>query len=219
MTRERRGSARPEAEGDRALLIESLWRDARREADETLARARTEASRIRADAETRAKAAIEDARARASRTASPEAARIVNRSRRASAGEALGRRQKVVEGLFAEVGSIVLAGAVPEADLAAAALALCAEVADSLPPGARGTLTARPADHERCRALLEARGLAVEVRGDEALAGGVLFTSAGGAETLDNTLPARLASLRSSPPLALYRELFPQPSPLSGKRA
>jgi vacuolar-type H+-ATPase subunit E/Vma4 len=209
VTGERRATARPASESDRALLLESLWRDARREGDEMIARARAEASRMLAEAGARAKKAIEEARAHASRTASPEAARIRNRSCRKAAGEELERRQQIVDGLFAEVEADLAQGAYSQADLAAASLSLCAELADRLPPGARGTLTARPSDCERCRALLAARGFDVEVRGDEALAGGVLFASADGRETFDNTLPARLASLRASPPLALYRELFP----------
>jgi vacuolar-type H+-ATPase subunit E/Vma4 len=194
---------------DRALLIESLWRDAQREADEIFSRAREEGETLVSRAREAADLALREARERGRAGAIPEAARIRNRGLRQASAALLLRQQEILDRLFDELGKQVAEGRLPEKDLANALPPLLDELLAGVPRETGGDLKVRPTDGRRCRALLKEQGYAFTVHEDPATHGGCHLALAGSCgETRDNTLPSRLAALRANPPLSLFPLIF-----------
>ncbi len=196
----------PAETSQREALIESLWRDARREGDEILRQAAEEAERVRAQARADAEAAIRDGREQARARAAPEAARIVNRSRREGEREVLASQMAVLEEVFSEACSRIASLSRAEED--ACTGPLLAEALSEIPPGTPLQVVCRPGQAAACKRTLASQGLVAEVTVDDSLPVGVKVLLDGGKEVRDNTLPARLAMLREDPPLSLLSGLF-----------
>jgi len=203
---------------DRSLLIESLWRDARHEGEEIVRAAEAEAERASAQAKAQAEAAHREARERSALETAPEAARIKNRARHAAAGRLLVRQKELLDALLTEVEGEVAGGRLPEGEVTGAIEPLLAELLEGLPEGASGVVTVRPPDRAPCKAALARMGAGFTLETDPAIPGGARLVLGGGCETRDNTLSARLRTLRDSPPIDLFRVLFPSGAGGGGDR-
>ncbi len=200
----------PEAlPSDRARLIKSLWQDARREADQLVAKAQTEANKLLEDNVSFREREMALSSERAQMEAKPQVSRILNRARSRA-------RQFLLEGRYAFLSSCfdeALQLAARDDDLReetrSALPCLLAQALSVMGDREHIQVTLNPADMECARLLLEEKGTSFDLIADENICGGAMVKGNDGSIVADNTLEARLGALRKMPPIDLLKMINP----------
>ena len=176
-----------------ADLAALLDKEASAEIEAILAEARERASAIVADAERDAEAlvAARERQAKAGRDAALVRARSAAQLEAASMR--LNAQQEAIESVFRQAEAEIAELAEDPARYGRVLEELLKEAAD----GVRGTpeaIVVHPADVDAARKAAKALGLDADVRGDEAVTGGVKLVT--GRISVENTLATRLEALR-----------------------
>jgi vacuolar-type H+-ATPase subunit E/Vma4 len=189
-------------------LIDSLWRDARREADIIINQARAEAGRIEEETRNRNETFLQEALDTTRNEVRDEAARILNRARDSSNRTMLGNRYDMLEENLIRIEGMLDDREISDNRLRKALPGLLAEAVEKIPQSSSIQVRVRPGDEAGARDFLRARRMNAEVTVDAHLTGGVLVSVDDGREIRDNTVRSRLKVLREHPPLELLLELF-----------
>ena len=176
-----------------ADLASLLEKEASAEIDAILAEARERASEIKADAEGEAETLVanRERQARSQRQAALVRARSAAQLEAASLR--LNAQQDAIAEVFREVEARIEALTSDEARYAPVLTALLKEAAEGL-GSAPDAVVVNPADEDLARRAMADAGVRAELRTDPAVTTGVRVAT--GRISIENTLKARLASLR-----------------------
>ncbi|UCG38615.1 MAG: V-type ATP synthase subunit E [bacterium] len=202
-----KGSTSPTSGRDR--LLESLWQDARREAEHKLHEAQDEAERLLADSARYREEEIARSMEAAFESAAPAVARILNQARNAIRSRILQTRYAFLESCLQETWTRLTGDGSAREALRANAADLLLQALSGLGDHQELQIRVNAEDEESARAVLAHAGVDAKVVVEEDIAGGarVLVGETG---VVDNTVARRLAVLKEEPPLALLRLLDPQ---------
>ncbi|UCF30380.1 MAG: V-type ATP synthase subunit E [bacterium] len=192
----------------RQQLVESLWRDARREADGILAQAQTEGRRIEEDAHLSNERILRETLERTQIETGSETARILNLAANSARRHLLQCRYSILEEGIARLEGMLAGSATLDSELRLALPRLLAEALEGVRQGAGIKITVHPADEGAVGAIIQDRGMSAEVIGDPRLIGGAVVAVNNSFEIRDNSVLSRLQAIRETPPLALLKELF-----------
>ena len=193
---------------DRKQLIDSLWRDARREADGILNQARAEAIRTEDNTRHLNRTVLREALETAEHESRNDTARILNRARETSRRTVLDSRYSVLEENLARITGMLDESGVLDAKLREAFPTLLSEAVEKISEKASIQVRVHPGDEAAARRILQDKVVDADVIGDPEVKGGALVSVNGSFEILDNTVHSRLENIRENPPLGLFRELF-----------
>ncbi len=184
-------------------LLESLWLDARREADQNQARARAQADKLVADIKDYRDKELIRARERARERAAPEMARILNRARGTVEKAALEERYCFLDECLT-LARTKLNGNEETAGAARAAFdSLFRQAAVHFDGTSEVQVTINPADRKEARALVSQGGLECRIVEEDGISGGVRIETVDGSYVVDNTIDSRLATLGERPPVEI----------------
>jgi len=187
----------------RERLVESLWQDARREADQELQKARAEAERLQDENRNFRDKEISLAHEKARIEAMPHAARILNRARNRVRQLLLEGRYSFLDSCFEEAGKAIRSDDSLREKVRAILPDLLTQALDIM--GQRDDLQVRlnPADVKSVRMVFTDKGLSTEIIADKNISGGAMLTCSDGSMIVDATIDGRLNALRETPPVAL----------------
>jgi len=189
----------------RNRLIESLWQDARREAEQQVQKARSEAENLveesRLFLEKEMALAVEKARS----DALPHVSRILNQARNRARQVVLEERLAFLNSCFDEVARCIKRD---ESFLKEARVSFEGLLDQALSVmGNTGKIEAslNPEDMSSARQIFDRKGVEHDFVGDEKISGGVFLRARCGSMVVDDTIEGRLGVLREAPPIDLLR--------------
>jgi vacuolar-type H+-ATPase subunit E/Vma4 len=197
----------------RDRLIESLWQDARREADQYIARAQAEVRKLLEDSvsfrETEMARSTENARIRAT----PQVAMILNQARNRTRLLLLEGCYSFLNSCFDDAMESVTGKNGLDKRVRSSFPALLAQALSVLENQGSMEITMNPADMEKARSILDGKGTSFNLVADEATLGGVRLKGDSGSFVVDSTLEARMSALRTTPPLDILKMVRPGEDP------
>ena len=184
-------------------LLESLWQDARREAEQNLAKARAQSGKLLADIRDYRDKELARAHERAREKASSEAARILNRARSTIEKATLEGRYRFLDDCLTQARTM-LNGNEETAGAARAAFdSLFRQAAVHFDGSSKVQITINPADRKKAKALVSRAGFECKIVEENGILGGVRIETADGSYVVDNTIDSRLATLGERPPVEI----------------
>lgn len=212
------GSGSSPSGGDQ--LSESLWQNARREAEGNLQRARAEALKLVEDAAAFMERQLELVSEKAREEAAPMVARILNKARGEAEKTTLQARYALLEECYEEAERMLTEDSGTLAAVRSCLGSRLRQAAAGLDTPGDTLILVNPDDVDPSRSVLEEMGLDVRIAGQAEILGGVLIEVCGGSRIIDNTVTGRLRALRETPPVRILNLLNPDTGddlPVSGK--
>ncbi|MDF1525040.1 MAG: V-type ATP synthase subunit E [bacterium] len=190
-------------------LSESLWQDARREAEGNLQRARAEALKLVEGAEAFLERQLELVSEKAREETTPMVARILNKARGEAEKVTLEARYALLEKCYEEAGRMVAEDSAILASVRSCLDSTLRQAVAGLDTPGDTLILVNPDDVDTSRSILQEMGLDIRVDGLEEILGGVLVRIDGGSRLIDNTVTGRLGALREAPPVRILSLLNP----------
>jgi vacuolar-type H+-ATPase subunit E/Vma4 len=194
---------------DRARLIQSLWQDARREADQITAKAQAEAQKILEESNSFRKLEMGRSLERARLEAGPHVSRIINQARRRAMQTLLECRYSFLDSCYDEALKLSSGARSPGKETRSSLHDLLRPAMSALGDLQHVEIKLNPADMASARSILEEKGTPFDLAGDENISGGALVKGCGGDLVADNTIEARLSALKKLPPIELLKMINP----------
>jgi len=190
-------------------LIESLWKDTRREAESNLQSARVEARKLVEDATAHSKRKLESTHEKAREEALPIVARILNQARGEAEKAVLQARYALLEECFEEVSRMLKEDHHTATTIRSGLGSLLRRAISGLDSSSGTRIHVNPDDVHTSRLILEELGLDIRIVGQEDILGGALVMIDDGSRIIDNTITGRLQTLRKTPPVRILSHLNP----------
>jgi vacuolar-type H+-ATPase subunit E/Vma4 len=188
----------------RERLIESLWEDARKEGEQILLKARSEARRLLEDVKSFRERELALSVEKARQEALPHIARVLNKARAQARRIALEERYAFLESCFADALRLLAEDSDFREEVRASSPRLLEPVLSGAGFWDRIEVHLNPADKERALSLLKKRRLRGNFVEEDSIIGGAKVVL-DGTKILDNTIDGRLGVLRESPPIEILR--------------
>ncbi len=199
-------------------LLESLWLDARREAEQDLAKARAQSDKLLADIRDYRDNELTRAHERAREKAAAEMARILNRARGAIEKVTLEGRCRFLDDCLA-LARTMLNGNEKTVGAARAAFDwLFRQAAVHFDGSSKVQITINPADRKKAKTLVSRAGFECKIVEENGILGGVRIETADGSYVVDNTIDSRLATLGERPPVEILGLTVPGTRYFTGSR-
>lgn len=195
----------------RDQLIESLWKDTRREAENILQGARVEARKLVEDATVHRERTLESACEKAGEEALPIVARILNQARGEAEKAVLQSRYALLNECYEEVNRLLMEDQDTVTTIRSSLGSLLRQAASGLDSPGDTQIHVNPDDVDASRSVLEELGLDIRIVGQEDIRGGALVRIDDGSRIIDNTVTGRLQALRETPPVRILSHLNPHP--------
>ncbi len=198
----------PSASG-RGRLIESLWRDAKREADQCIARAKTEARKLLEDTALFREREMAQSSEKAEREAKPHVAMILNQARGRARQILLEGRYSFLNSCFDEVLGLITGNNALQERVRSSFSPLLEQALSALGNQDSVEILLNPVDMEKARSVLDGTGTAFDLVTDENIRGGAMLKGNCGSLVADSTLETRMSVLRKRPPIDLLQMIHP----------
>jgi vacuolar-type H+-ATPase subunit E/Vma4 len=183
----------------REHLIESLWQDARREAEQELLRARLEARKIMDESSELKQREMDLAAEKALSEAAPQVSRILNQAYARVKDLILRGRYDFLDSCFEEVSAFIYGDPGVRKGFRAAFKHLLTLTMAALDGRKDIVVLLNPDDIQNARKILHADGSTLKLVPDEQISGGVLLKTEDGSMVVDGTIMGRLTALREAP--------------------
>jgi vacuolar-type H+-ATPase subunit E/Vma4 len=184
-------------------LLESLWLDARREAEQNLARARAQSGKLLADIRDYRDKEFARAHERAREKAVSEMARILNRARGTIEKATLEGRYRFLDDCLTQARTMLNRNEETAGAARAAFDSLFRQAAVHFDGSSEVQITINPADRKKARAFASKAGFECKIVEEEGISGGVRIETADGSYVVDNTIDSRLTTLGERPPVEI----------------
>lgn len=189
----------------RQRLIESLWEDARREAQQQVEKARSEAEKLVEESLRFFERQTTLADMKAREEALPHVSRTLNQARNRTRQFVLEERLGFLNSCLDEVAGKVSRGENFIKKARAAFEGLLDDALSAMGNAGKIEGAVNPRDAAQAGSLLDGKGIGHDLVEDENISGGVLLKARGGSMVVDNTIEGRLMVLRETPPVDLLR--------------
>ncbi|MBN2719575.1 MAG: V-type ATP synthase subunit E [Proteobacteria bacterium] len=204
----------------RQRLIESLWEDARREAQQQVEKARSEAENLLGESQRffERQMALADMKAR--EEALPHVSRTLNQARNRTRQFVLEERLGFLNSCLDEVAGKTSREESFAKKTRAAFERLLDDALSAMGDAGKIDAAVNPEDAARARSILDGKGIGHDLVEDGNITGGALLKARGGTMVVDNTIEGRLRVLRETPPVDLLRLMTSQKvinAPRSGR--
>jgi len=193
----------------RGRLSESLWKDARREADQCVAKAQAEAEKLLEDNASFREREAALSSEKAHKEAKPRVSRILNQARSRSRQLLLEGRYSFLDSCFDEALRLATGNDGFREEVRSSFPRLLTQALSVLGNRENMEISVNPADVANARSILDETGTTFNLVVDENTGGGVRVRANGGSIVADSTLEARLSALRNAPPIDLLKMLNP----------
>jgi len=189
----------------RQRLIESLWEDARREAQQQVEKARSEAGNLIEESRQffEKQMALADMKAR--EEALPHVSRTLNQARNRTRQFVLEERLGFLNSCLDEVAGRVTREKGFVKKVRAAFEYLLGDALSAMGDAGKIEGIVNPLDAARARGILVEKGIDYDLTEGGNITGGVLLRAREGTMVVDNTIEGRLGTLRETPPVDLLR--------------
>lgn len=189
----------------RDRLIESLWQDARREADQNLLKARSEAKKLIEDSDLFRDQEMALASEKARNEALPHVSRILNRAHSRARQLILEGRYVFLHSCFDEVLELVTRDSGFSEAVRTSFPQLLRQALDVLDGLDDMEIILNPLDMENARLLLHETELTFELVADEKVQGGAMLRANSGSMIVDGTIEGRMSALKETPPVDVLK--------------
>jgi vacuolar-type H+-ATPase subunit E/Vma4 len=189
----------------RERLIESLWQDARREADQILLKARSEAKKLIEDVGLFREQEMAFASKKARDEALPHVSRILNHAQSRARQLNLEGRHIFLHSCFDEVLELVTRDSSNSEAVRASFPHLLRQALDVLDGLDDIEIILNPLDMEKARLLLHEAEFTFELVADEKILGGALLKAKNGSMIVDGTIEGRMSALKETPPVDVLK--------------
>jgi len=193
----------------RGRLIESLWQDARREADQCVTKAEAEAEKLLEDNASFREHEVALSSEKARQEADPHVARILNQARGRARQLLLEGRYSFLDSCFDEALRLATGNDGFREEVRSSFPHLLTQALSVLGNREDMEISVNPADVANARSILDETGTSFNLVADESTCGGVMIRTNGGSIVADSTLEARLSALRKAPPIDLLKMINP----------
>lgn len=198
----------------RQRLIDSLWQDARREAEQQVQKARLEDEDLVEEGRRFFEREMVLAAEKARSEALPIVSRILNHARSQARQLILEERLAFLNSCLDEVASRIANDEGFLKQARAAFEGLLEEALSAMGISAMGNpgkieASLNPEDMSSATGVLDGKGIEHGLVGDKNIGGGVLLRARDGTMVVDDTIEGRLGVLREAPPIDLLRLISP----------
>ncbi len=194
----------------RQRLIESLWQDARREAEQQVQKARLKAEGLAEEGRLFLEGELALAAEKAQSEALPHVSRILNRARGRAKQLILGERIAFLNSCFDDAADRTRKNKDFLKKARASFESLLGQALSALGEPENIEASLNPEDISSASRILDGKGIENDLFGDGNISGGISLKVQDGTMVADNTIEGRLSVLRETPPIGLLKLIRPK---------